>query len=79
MEKANIRFVIDLLRKYGTGTSVTRHAIHVADPKINKIVLKTFENPCDFFASADGNFFYRLASQPNVVANTVQRVLMLHL
>ena len=79
VDKANIRFVIDMLRKDGTGTSVTRHAIHVADPKINKVVLKTFENPSDFFASADGNFFYKLASQPNVVANTVQRVLMLHL
>jgi hypothetical protein len=79
VEKANIRFVIDKLRNDRTGDSLKGIVIPIADPKEFAILQMTIETPRVFTASADGNFFYTLASNPDISSKVSRRVLLLHL
>ena len=79
VEAANIRFVIDKLRKDPTGDTLEGIVIPIADHKRFAILQMTIMTPSDFISNADGNFFYTLASNPKVSSHVLRRALMLHL
>jgi len=62
VEAANIRFVIDRLRKDPTGDTLEGIVIPIADHKKFAILQMIIMTPSDFISNADGNFFYTLAS-----------------
>ena len=79
VEAANIRFVIDRLRKDTTGDTLEGIVIPIADHKKFAILQMKIMTPSDFISNADGNFFYALASSPKVSSKVLRRVLLLHL
>ena len=79
VEAANIRFVIDKLRRDPTGDTLEGIVIPIADHKKFVILQMTIMTPSDFISNADGNFFYTLASSPKVSSKVLRRVLLLHL
>ena len=79
VEAANIRFVIDRLRKDPTGDTLEGIVIPIADHKEFAILKMTTKSPSDFTSSADGNFFHTLASHPTISSKVFRRVLLLHL
>ena len=79
VEAANIRFLIDKLRKDRTGNTLEGMVIPIADHKKFAILHMTIMTPSDFTTNADGKFFYSLASHPNLTSKVFRRVLLLHL
>jgi len=74
-----LRFVIDKLRLDGSGNVTTQKPYTVVDYGAFKSTKKKFETPRDFFSSADGFFFNRMASHGSISSRVVRRVLLLHL
>ena len=79
IEAANIRFLIDRLRRDPTGDTLEGIVIPIADHKKFAILQMTIMTPSDFISNADGYFFYTLASSPKVSSKVLRRVLLLHL
>ena len=77
--RANIRFLIDKIRKDGTGNSLTKVVIPVAETSSYNIGHLEPTSPNEYLMNADGFFFYRLVSQPHTPSDVIRRVLLLHL
>ena len=79
VEAANVRFIIDKLRKDPTGNTLEEIVIPIADHKTFAILHMSIRTPSDFTTNADGIFFHTLASHPKVSSKVSRRVLLLHL
>lgn len=77
--RARIRFLIDKLRKDGTGNSLAKVIIPVAETSSYNIGHLKPTSPNEYLTNADGFFFYRLVSHPNTSSDVIRRVLLLHL